>query len=240
VSVRSNIEYEDELIESIVRLRRVARSADDPMREELAPVLAYLDTLAGPTLGCSEAARLLGVSHTAVARWISKGDITTAPTPRGRKEIPTSEVVRLLERLGRKPRGPGSLASAIHDLRAEAATLDVRPLLPRGFGARVNERHGSAEIQSLVFHRAVAARLTEEMVFDAKLRLHRWTNERRIHSLWAEEWYRLLARPLTEITKAISTDNAHARTLRQSSPFAGALSEHERRRIREEIAGASK
>ena len=241
MSVRSQIGNEEELIGSIVRLKRVARNADDSTRKEIAPVLAYLEDLVGPTLSRSQTARLLGVSHTAIARWIKKGDITTVPTPHGRQKIPISDVVRLRERLNRTTGRPSSLAlaDAIHDLRAEAEELDVRPLLPRGLAGKIRERHGSAAIQSLVFHRAVAARLNEGLVFDANSRLRRWTSERRIHPGWAEEWERLLSRPLAEIAKAISTDSARARTLRQSSPFAGALSEHERRRIRDEIAKAS-
>jgi hypothetical protein len=231
---------EEELIESIVRLKRVARGADEATREAIGPVLAYLEALAGPTLNRSQAARLLGVSHTAVARWISKGDISTVLTPHGRNEIPTSDVVGLRERLDPTAAGRSNLAlaRAIHGLRAEAEALEIRPLLPRQLGEWIRERHGSAEIQSLVFHRVVTERLDEGMVVDAKARLRRWTNERRIHPGWADEWERLLSRPLAEIAKVISADDAHARTLRQSSPFAGALSEHERRRVREEIARA--
>ena len=43
-----------------------------------------------------------------------------------------------------------------------------------------------------------------------------------------------------EIVKAISADSEYARTLRQSSPFAGALTEHERRRVLDAVAKASK
>jgi hypothetical protein len=37
--------------------------------------------------------------------------------------------------------------------------------------------------------------------------------------------------PLPEVAKAISSDTARARELRQTSPFAGALTEQERRRL---------
>jgi hypothetical protein len=44
-----------------------------------------------------------------------------------------------------------------------------------------------------------------------------------------------LRRPLAEIREAIAADDQRGRDLRQNSPFAGALSEPERRRILAEI-----
>lgn len=52
---------------------------------------------------------------------------------------------------------------------------------------------------------------------------------------YANEWLDLLKRPVHEIRKAISADDQRGRDLRQSSPFAGLLSEPEWRRILEEV-----
>jgi prephenate dehydrogenase len=48
----------------------------------------------------------------------------------------------------------------------------------------------------------------------------------------------VLALPVPEIKRAISEDTPEAADLRQNSPFAGLLSEPERRRIVDEITGA--
>jgi hypothetical protein len=45
----------------------------------------------------------------------------------------------------------------------------------------------------------------------------------------------LLAKPVHEVRKVISADNQLSGDLRQSSPFAGELSEPERRRILEAV-----
>ena len=45
----------------------------------------------------------------------------------------------------------------------------------------------------------------------------------------------MLRRPLPEIKRVLTDDGQWARDLRQNSPFAGALSEPERRKILEEI-----
>jgi hypothetical protein len=67
-------------------------------------------------------------------------------------------------------------------------------------------------LHALAYHRVVANRLDEMLVRDARRRLERWEKEGRIDPRWAREWEQILA-------------------LRQSSPFAGSLTEHERRRI---------
>ena len=233
--------HKEQLVDSIVRLKRVARRSDDATRDELEPVLARLEQLVGPTLNRSQVARLLGVSHTAVSRWIDKGDVATVLTSRGRREIPTSEAVALRERLGQTASESSlALAREIHRLRVEADELDVSSLLPRHAVERARDRHGRADLISLAYHRAVAARLDRGVVFDARRRLQRWVRERRIDPRWAREWQELLSRPESEIAKVISADNEHTRTLRQSSPFPGVLTEHERRRVLEAIANASR
>jgi hypothetical protein len=52
---------------------------------------------------------------------------------------------------------------------------------------------------------------------------------------YADQWEELLRRRLTEIRHAITADDQRGRDLRQNSPFAGVLSEPERRRILAEI-----
>jgi len=223
------------LVDDVVRLRRVLRDSDDSVREELEPVVERLEQRIGPTLNSSQAARLLGVSHTAIARWIKKGDIGTVLTPSGRKQIPVAEVLALLERAQRSPNAePGQgVTHVIRELRAGAARLDLTDLLQRLPVAF--DRHDRTALQSLMYHRLVAERLDDHLVSEARRRLRRWRRDGRIHPGWADEWERMLTQPVKEIARTIGVDDDHARSLRQSSPFAGTLTEHERLKLLEAL-----
>lgn len=219
-----------ETIEEILRLRRAEGLADPLLRGELKSVRTFLEDLAGPTVSRALAARLLGVSQTALDRWISKDEISAVTTPRGRREVPLPELVGLLEEIRERGDRGGSrpLASAIRARhRRSVETADLDRLIPR----RGRRGHRVAELQALAYHRLVAERLDEDLVDDARRRLRKWRSAGPIHPRWAEEWERVLALPLPRIAKAISADTTHARELRQTSPFAGVLTEQERRRL---------
>ena len=74
------------------------------------------------------------------------------------------------------------------------------------------------------------------MVVDARKRLARWRAQGRIPPRHAAEWERLLSLPPDKLARAIITDSARGRDLRQNSPFAGALTEPERRRAEQAAA----
>ncbi len=185
-----------EAFENILRLRRAARIANPQLRAEIAPVLEFLEDIAGQTVRPADAARLLGISQPALKRWLDGGEISAVTTPRGRREIPLSELL-------------------------------VQRLIPR----RSRRTHRTAELQALAYHRLIAERLDDEIVDEARMRLRRWRRESRIHPRWSNEWERVLALPLPEIKRAISADTKRARELRQTSPFAGMLTEQERQRL---------
>lgn len=214
-------------VESILSLRRLERDAEPDARRQLSDVRALLEELVGPTITRAEAARLLGISQTGLDRWIDRGEIAAVITPSGRREIPLTEVVELLEELDeRGERGARPLTPVMRS-RHERATkaIDIERLLPR----RKVRSHRTAELHALAYHRLVAERLDEHMVDDARRRLNRWVDEGRLHPDWAEQWTEILAMPLERIARSISADTTRARELRQTSPFAGALTEQERR-----------
>jgi DNA-binding transcriptional MerR regulator len=220
-----------DLVESVMRLRRLDREADRGVRDEIEPVLSYLESVAGSTVTRAEAARLFGVSQTALDRWVRKGEISSVVTPRGRREIPLVQVVDLLEQV-REKEGSGdrlALASVIRERRRDAEQIDPRIVLPSS--NRRRRTHKKPELLSLVYHRTVAHRLDEPLVREARKRLSRWRKSDAIHPQWADEWDRVLEMPVAKIAKLISSNSEHARELRQSSPFAGALTEQERRRV---------
>jgi len=221
-------------VESIVRLRRASRHSDGELHRDIEATLSYLERIAGPTLSRAETARLLGISHTALDRWVEKGDIPAVVTPSGRREIPLAQVVDLLERIqGRADEGSLALSRVIRDRRRQAAAISESDFLPT---RRPRPRtHRVADLHALAYHRVVAQRLDDVVVRDAQKRLQRWKRDGRIDSRWAEEWEQILALPLPRIAKAISSNSERGRALRQSSPFAGSLNEHERRRIAQAV-----
>ena len=223
------------LIRDIVRLRE-AELAGAP--EGVADVREDLEEMVGPTIGRATSARVLGITQTALDRHIGRGAVPVVITPSGRREIPLAELVRLSLDLGEVKRSGGAprpLAATLRSRRERARSLDRATVLPPGFRC---DRAGG-EIQGLAFHRAVAARLDPQMVSDARRRLRRWRERGNVDERWARDWEDVLSRPLADIGRAITADDARGRDLRQSSPFAGALDHEERRRVMELIADAT-
>ncbi len=225
----------DSTIKEIVRLRQTERRADALVRDEIASTREFLEHAVGPTVQPAAAARLLGISQPALHRWLEKEEIATVTTREGRREIPLPELIGLLEEVEevrRKVGGGRPLARVINERRRRAReSVDLDRLIPR----RRKRTHRAADVHSLAYHRLVAERLDPDVVEKARRRLERWIRDERIHPSWAAEWKRVLSMPLHRIAKAISADTERARELRQTSPFAGTLSEHERRQLHEAV-----
>lgn len=225
----------DLAIDSLVRLRRAERLADLTVREDILPVREFLEDLLGPTVRPADAARSLGISQPALNRWMDKGDVATVVTPEGRREIPLTELLELVEDVD-EMRAEGvqrPVARVIRDRQRRALeTIDLDRIFPER-----KRSHRAAELRSLAYHRVVADRLDDLLVERARRRLDRWREADRIHPRWADEWGDVLSRSLSEIGKVISADTAHARSLRQTSPFAGVLNEHERRQLVRSVEG---
>ncbi|HKI92197.1 MAG TPA: hypothetical protein VJ986_07830 [Gaiellaceae bacterium] len=218
-----------EAIKSIIDLAVVEHSLAADALPRLRAVQRRLEESLGGTVRPSEAARALGVSAPALKHWLDSGEIATVVTREGRREVPIAELVELvleseeLRRAGRER----VLSGVIRRRREQAAELDIDALLP----PRRPRTHRQAELQSLAYHRLVASRLTPESVTEARRTLDRWEEEGKLDPRWAAEWRRVLDRPLGEIRRTLGSDSVRARELRQSTPFAGAVSEQERWRI---------
>jgi hypothetical protein len=228
------------LVENIVRLRRAERVR--AVADDVAAVRGDLEAELGPTVSRSRAARLLGVSQTALDRWVASGDVPTVITPNGRIEVPRQfviEMAELIDDLRRKGEDRHVLAAALR-ARAEEARRVRDRIEPhdrrRGrVASRRPQGHRTAERRSLAYHRVVADRLDEQLVREARQRIEALSEAGRIHPRYARRWEQLLARPIPEIAEAISSDTQGGRELRQSSPFAGVLNEQERREIIESV-----
>jgi hypothetical protein len=216
-------------IEALLDLRRAERRAESGTREDIAAAREFLEQLIGRTVRPATAARVLGVSHPALKRWIDKSEVASVITPEGRREIPTSELLELLEAIEtHKETTTRPIAAVIREREEKARRdIDIDRLLPR----QRKRGHRAAELQALAYHRLVAERLDEALLDDARRRLERWEQSGQIDPRWSKAWSRILTKPVPEVAKTISADTPRARELRQTSPFAGVLSEQERRRL---------
>ena len=218
-----------ETFDNIVRLRRAEQKASGSLRADIAVVRESLERSQG-SIRPADAARILGITPPSLIRWLDAGEIASVMTPDGHREIPVRELVSLVEDVERARR-EGSARPVSHVIKSRrrraVETVDLDRLLPR----RRPRGHRTAELQSLAYHRLVAERLDEEVVETARRTLDRWRAAGRIDERWAGEWERILAKPVAQIARAIAADSPRARELRQTSPFAGMLSEQERRRL---------
>lgn len=221
----------EQLLKDVVRLRRAERIP--AAAADVAEVRAGIEDAIGPTVSRALAARLLGVSQTALNRWVSAGEVPAVLTPSGRREVPRHFVVELaesIEALERQGVHRHRLAAALSRRRPRPDAL--RSVLPSeaapwrsGSGPR---DHRTAERRGLTYHQAVAARLDERLIREARERLDGWLRADAIHPTYAKRWEEILSRPPEEVARLITSDTPEARALRQSSPFAGALHEDER------------
>ena len=201
---------------------------------------ADLEEMAGPTVTRATTARLLGVSQTALERWIATGDIPVLVTPSGRSEAPLHAARELIESArehrAEHPADRHPLGAVLRARRTDAERLNTSKLLSStdrqaGHRGASGNDHRAAERRSLAYHRAVARRLDEQIVRDARSRLTRWRSQDRINPYYARAWDEILAMTPTQIAHTIAADTPRMRDLRQNLPFAGTLNEPERRRV---------
>jgi hypothetical protein len=224
----------ERLIDDLVRLRRAARLSS--AHDDIAAVQASLEKMVGPTVTCAMAARLLGVSQTALNRRTTTGEVPVVITRSGRREMPLHALVELIEAVRERrlasPQDRHPLGSVLRERRSRAERLSACTLLKTADrDRRSDDGHRDAELRSLAYHRAVARRLNDALVRDARHRLARWRAQSRISPRYAQQWEEIVREPPTRIARLIGRDTPRMRDLRQSSPFAGALSEPERRRV---------
>lgn len=232
----SVIAEREQLLRNVVLLRRAERAC--AASEDIQTVRVDLERELGPTVTRAVAARVLGVSQTALDRWIDREAIPVVMTRRGRHEVPLHALVELVDAVEVR-RGDGErfpLSSVIEEQRLAAERLELRKLLPRRHRARGSESgHRGAELRGLAYHRAVAGRLDEELVAEARRRLRQWRSEGKMDPRYVDRWEELLALPTPRIARLISEDSPSGSDLRQNSPFAGVLTEPERRRVLEAV-----
>lgn len=227
-----SIEDRERTLKNIARLRRAEKEAAGP---EIAAVREDLESQLEGTVPRSLAARLLGISHTALNNWIAAGDIPAVISKRGRKEIPIPVFLELQERVTEERRAGRRKLHLLEPIMLDARRRAERMRPPAGTVQDSSKPHRSPELRALAYHRALAPRLRRPMVDEAQRKLMRWEEEGRIDPRYARAWEEVFALPMPEIRKAITADDELGRDLRQSSPLAGLLSEPERRKILEGV-----
>jgi len=225
------VDHRQRLFENIVRLRRAGR--DMPGNRDISVVRAALEGELGATVSRRLAARVLGVSHTALERWIKAGDIPVVYSPAGRLEVPVPPLMDLYESV-EADRANGHRRYALKPTMARQRDA-ARKLRFDHSGGAPRRGHDRARIRSLAYHEAVSKRLRTPMVQEARHVLGRWREQGRIDDRYAEVWDEILDRPVAEIRRVLADDSPESDDLRQNSPFAGMLSEPERQRILREI-----
>jgi hypothetical protein len=223
---------QEALIDDLMRLRRVER--EFPGNSDIPSVRLHLEELVGSTVRPAFAARVLGVSSPALRRWVQKGDVPTVIGPDGSRVIPLAVVIELKEAVDRE-----RLAGRRHAL--EGAVTERRKRaerLPRNLAA-IRERQGGqrsgSELRGLAYHRAVARRLDRPTADMALALVRHWGRKGSIDPRYAKTWEDLLEGPLPDIRKVLEDEGEAAHDLRQNSPFAGVLSEPERRVIADRL-----
>lgn len=225
----------EQLIRNILRLRRAERGR--PSSEDIVAVRADLERAVGSTVSRALSARLLGVSQTALDRRIEQGEVPVVMTARGRREVPLSALVELIEAVDEQRAGEEArpVTAVMRERRADAERLDPQAAL---LGDEPRSGHRSAELRSLAYHRAVGQRLDRAVVDEARHRLRRWRRDGRIDGRYGERWEQLLDSPLSTIRRVIGQDSQNSRDLRQNSPFAGTLTAQERRRVLDAVSAS--
>ena len=96
--------------------------------------------------------------------------------------------------------------------------------------------------RSLALHRVIAARFAGDPRAVSRKAVRNLKVMRRVDdgsaAPWLEEWERLLTGPAPAVIEVLVSHDQHARDLRQVTPFAGVLSDEERRAIYRTAAAA--
>lgn len=114
-------------------------------------------------------------------------------------------------------------------LKPVVSWVPAKPSITSAYSA-----HRLSEIRSLAMHAVIAAKIERDRspIAVAQKNLDRWQARwREAAPQWLAEWRAILKRPWKEVAARITEMSEDAARLRQSSPFAGALTAQERRRI---------
>lgn len=99
----------------------------------------------------------------------------------------------------------------------------------------VHSDHRRLDERSLTMHELIAAKVEADpaLLDTARDNVRRWRTSDGSPKLALVEWEQILDRPVNQVARFLAERSEHATRLRQSSPFAGFLTEVERRTVYE-------
>lgn len=141
---------------------------------------------------------------------------------------------------GRPPTGSAlTAAERMQRMRAKRKASGLKPVVswvPETRHSVGYSSHRLLEVRSLAMHAVIARKIERDpaLLGIALRNLERWSGQRQERiPAWLKEWQALLKKPWPTIAAFITDSGERATRLRQSSPFAGVLSNEERWRIHE-------
>jgi hypothetical protein len=99
----------------------------------------------------------------------------------------------------------------------------------------VHSDHSRLDERSLAMHQLIAAKVQADpaLLDKARENVRRWQESDGSPKLALAEWEQILSGPVNQVAQFLAERSERATRLRQSSPFAGILTEAERRAIYE-------
>jgi hypothetical protein len=175
-----------------------------------------------------EAIKVSGKSRNTIKGWVQR-KLLDGYRSRSNHElfVPRDQLLHLLDMAPVRDRIP------VTNWPRPSQGLDVKPKRPVS-------RHRLAELRSLAMHRRLATILEDDPVAleKARNRVRRWLDGSEYFTgstTYANRWWELLSGPRQQLLEVLTSDNEESRALRQSTPFAGILSERERKAIMDEV-----
>lgn len=232
----------EQILRAFGRMRSAAidlrRRGDRESAAEIEQIAWELVEGSAPVKASYARARL-GISDPTLRKWVARGILErTAGQP---LRVTLASLARAEIQAARVHTGRGMTETVEKHLRWERmAEAESFQRALRNLSAATTsppDAHRSAERRSLALHRAIAERLDERSLTAARARVRRWLKQGGpVDPATAGRWGEILGASLAEVRKAIVQDSEAMRDLRQSSPFAGVLTEPERHRILRESA----
>ncbi len=228
----------EEVTKEVVNLREHGESLGDAqIIGSASRVLALLSHMGREQRGVSapglvsigQAVKLSGKSRNTIKGWV-KRSLLDGYQGRTNNElfVPRDQLLHLLD------------LAPIRTLSRFAAG-SRRNTVRHSIAKRHVSRHRLAELRSLAMHKRVAELIEDDpsLLEKARSRVGRWLDGSEYSAAspaYSLRWRELLAGPQQRLINVLTSDDDESRDLRQSSPFAGFLSERERRAIMDAVA----
>ncbi|MGH2905818.1 MAG: hypothetical protein ACRDKI_03510 [Solirubrobacterales bacterium] len=223
---RSENERKERLLMNLLRLRRIDKLI--PFNDDVRALQTDLDEQVGDAVSQRLAARMLGVSHPALSKWINSGHLPLVSTPAGKSQVSVEALLELMERADElrdeqpeeERRRP---LEAIMKDRGRAAERrpkagdEAKPQDKAEVGDE--ERARVLDMRALAHHRAIARNLDSATVREAIERLEERHEAGTIDDADYDEWVDVLAKNVSDIRSSITEDSERGRELRRCSPF---------------------